>query len=112
MNEVYKIVADAGTVSGGLKSPALLNKWTCPAKFQNAWVDDAVTDKAIVETTTPWWCSDGTYNMVANADYGTLGSNSGSYGATKGSYATTPYAPVIVLTVDRRVELFYASCRQ
>jgi len=89
----------------------LLNKWTCPAKFSNSWLSTKKLDGSVVITATPWWCSDGSYNMVASADYGTASATVSSYGATVGSFAAN-YKPVIDVTDDRRFELFAASCRQ
>jgi len=103
-----KTSADA---DASLEVNKLLNKWTCPAKFSNAWLTTKKLNESVVITATPWWCSDGSYNMVANADYGTVGATATSYGARVETFATS-YTPVIAVTDDRRFELFAASCRQ
>jgi hypothetical protein len=67
------IVAISGVGAGKSDSVdgklELLNKWTCPAKFTNEWFTAAskkVDD--LVFSTTSWWCSDGSFNMVGGAD--------------------------------------------
>lgn len=75
----------------------LLNKWTCPAKYTsswkaagkaNTWNNPANTYKVAA---TPWWCSDGSYNMVANSTYkySTGVTASGNENATTWANATT-----------------------
>ena len=76
----------------------LLNKWTCPAKYTspwkaagkaNTWNNPANTYKVAA---TPWWCSDGSYNMVKdNALYKfTTGATAGgNENATTWANATT-----------------------
>lgn len=64
---------------------------------------DAIT----LVTTTPWWCSDGTYNMVADGAYGTLGAAVSSWkdaGVTENK--------IITNQSDRRFDLMVAQCRQ
>jgi len=94
-----------------IKVNKLLNRWQCPAKFDTDWEDAAVPNATGIVTTTPWWCSDGSYNMIASADYGTASATPNSYGATTSLYGSS-YTPVIDKNDDRRVELFAASCRQ
>jgi hypothetical protein len=53
----------------------------CPAKFTSAANAASGNSNILTETTNPWWCSDGTYNLTAVAAYGTTGAAGSSFGS-------------------------------
>jgi hypothetical protein len=48
-----------------------MNKWVCPAKFSNTG-DTTLAANSNIETytATPWWCSDGTFNILPKTTHG------------------------------------------
>jgi hypothetical protein len=90
----------------------------CPAKFTNDWTATGSTKKIDPDlgmATTNWWCSDGSYNLKADALYGTAGATASGlkaviadFAAASGNAATSEIVP----GDDKRLELFMAACRQ
>jgi hypothetical protein len=64
-----------------------------------------------VITSTSWWCSDGSYNLVATGS--TDGATASTFKALKNDFvAAADTTNLIIADIDRRSELFYAACRQ
>ena len=72
-----------------------------------------MTSNTLVQATTSWWCSDGTFLMKADTTNHGSGSTDQSFLGAVADYASGKEALLNVKAAnDRRLELFYQACRQ
>lgn len=97
------------------------NKWTCPAKFTGNYATGATyaagtADTHMTHSTNNWWCSDGTYNLTDSDAYGTGGATAHWNLKDSSEFAAAAENTLVLAadptTVDKRLDLFLAACRQ
>jgi len=70
----------------------------------------------MTHSTNNWWCSDGTYNLTDSDAYGTGGANAHWNLKDSSEFAAAAENTLVLAadptTVDKRLDLFLAACRQ
>lgn len=62
---------------------------------------------------TSWWCSDTSYNLTTAAGSSTPGATASIFKATKAGFIAAASGTNDILPgYDRRLDLFFAACRQ